>query len=401
MSMSETRHPMFTVALPTTWPEPPSTWHFSLLKDVEACPHRWALSTASFPAVWDGNGYPSILNSKALAGQVIHAAVGAITLALANAGCREIREAASVEVLRKMGGFTAILRDTIDRIIDRHHSNPRVRDTLELLRNDLMQEMPAMRQQIQQHLQRVNLVERRQGNMSGGGPLAEGSYHKLRLRATALDFVGIVDLLQIAEGRCTLWEFKTGQPDTRHIEQLRAYALLWVEDKQRNPGRIPIQRLVLSYGTHYIEFPSPDENELEALRVHLKDRIAQATASIQSDSTPPVARPSPDNCKFCGVRQLCSGYWSSLALWNGADRPEWTDVEVRVRTARGPRSWNADLLIARGANCGPAVLIMASTSRTLDEGAHMRLLNVRMDVVDGVTQISITAFSEMFKIASH
>jgi CRISPR/Cas system-associated exonuclease Cas4 (RecB family) len=303
-----------------------------------------------------------------------------------------------VEVLRGLGGFTAVLSDTIDRIIDRHRSNPRVRDTLELLRSDLMQEMPAMRQQIQQHLQRVKLVERRPGNMGGAGPLGEGSYYEMRLRATALDFVGIVDLLQIAEGRCTLWEFKTGHPDTQHIEQLRAYALLWFEDKQRNPGRMPIQRLVLSYGTHCKELPPPDEKELNVLRDHLKDRIAHAMATVQSDSNPPVARPSPENCKFCGVRQLCSDYWSSFALWSGADRQEWTDVEVRVRTARGPRSWDADLLIAPGANCGSAVVIMASTSRTLDEGAHMRLLSVRKDLVDGVTQISITAFSEMFEM---
>jgi PD-(D/E)XK nuclease superfamily len=314
-------------------------------------------------------------------------------------GCTNIRDAAAAEVLRTMGGFTAILRETIDRIIDGHRINPRVRDTLELLRNDLLQNMPAMRQQIQQHLQRVSLIGRRSPVLGGGGELGEGSYHELRLRADALDFVGIIDLLQLEHGRCTIWEFKTGLPYDRHIEQLRTYALLWIEDKHRNPNQLPVQRLVLSYGQHVKELPPPDAPGLVALRAQLQERILGAAASLRTD--PPIARPNTDHCKFCGVRHLCPEYWAGLPTWHEEDRQGGIDVEVRVGRARGPRSWDADLLVAAGtAKPRPVVLIMANTSPTryLDEGMHVRLLNVRHHVDDGVTLIGISAFSEMFRI---
>jgi PD-(D/E)XK nuclease superfamily len=255
-----------------------------------------------------------------------------------------------------------------------------------------------MRQQIQQHLYRVNLIGRRSTGPRSG-PLGEGSYHELRLRAEALDFVGIIDLLQIAQGCCTIWEFKTGLPDDRHTDQLRTYALLWTEDKHRNPNQIPVQRLVLSYGQDMSELAPPDGNKLVALRTQLQERVLGATASLRSD--PPIARPSPDHCKFCNVRHMCAEYWATLPTWNGDDRQGWIDVEVRVGTVRGPRSWDANLIVATGPEQGtPVVLIMANGSPLwpLNEGMQVRLLNVRQDVVDGVALIAISALSEIFRI---
>lgn len=389
---------MFTITAPKTWPAPPSLWTFSLLKQVEDCPRRWALAAAAFPELWDGAGYPRALNAKALAGQIIHSVVGQVSLAIADAGCSHVRDAAAIDVLRKMGGFSLLLRAAINGVIERHRTNPRVRDTLELLRKELVQDMPAMRQQIQQHLQWVTLVERRSTGLGGRGPLGEGSYHELWLRAELLDFVGIIDLLQIAHGECTIWEFKTGRPDDRHVEQLRTYALLWTEDKHRNPNQLPIGRLVLSYGQDLKELVPPDANGLAALRTQLHDRIRDAIALVSRD--PPIARPSTDHCTFCDVRHLCAEYWAALPTWQEYDRQGWIDVEVLVGAVRGPRSWDADVIVGGGNEKGPpVVLIMASTSpaRLLEEGMQVRLLNIRQSFVDGMTLIAISAFSEIFR----
>lgn len=390
---------LLTITLPTAWAAPPSPWNFSILKDVEECPRRWALFSATYPDVWDGHGYPASLNTKALGGQVIHAVVGSVSLALADAGCTNIRDATATEMLRTMGGFTAILRVTIDRIINRHSTNPRVRGRLDLFRNDLLQDVPAMRQQIQQHLQRISLVEHRSTPIRGAGALGEGSYHELRLRADSLDFVGVVDLLQIERGRCTIWEFKTGSPDDRHVEQLRTYALLWNDDKHHNPNEVPVRRLVLSYAQHAEELRPPDRSELVALRTQLEDRLLGAAASLSTN--PPPARPNRAHCIFCGVRHLCLDYWAALPTWHEADLPGCIDVEVRVGAARGPRSWDADLLVAADtARPRPVVLIVASTSpaKPFDSGTRVRLLNVRKHVDNGMTLISISALTEMFRI---
>ncbi len=390
---------MFTITLPKAWPGVPSPWNFSALHEIEDCPRRWALSSAAFPELWDGHGYPPALNARALAGQIIHAVVGMVSLALADAGCPHVGDAAAVDVLRKMGGFTLLLREEIDRTIDRHRTNPRAKPIIDQLRDDLLKEMPAMRQQIQQHLWRVNLIVRRAPALSGKGPLGEGSYNELRLRAETLDFVGVVDLLQIAHGRCTIWEFKTGLPDDRHAEQARTYALLWMEDNRRNPNHLPIQQLVLSYGRDVRELAPPDASGFVTIRSQLQERVVRAAGSIRSD--PPIARPSPDHCRFCDVRHLCADYWATLPTWRDDGTQSWIDLELRVGSVRGPRSWDADLLVAVGnPKRTPVVVTMANASpgRSLTEGTHVRLLNVRQNVVDDVALIAISAFSEIFII---
>ncbi|MCZ2152959.1 MAG: PD-(D/E)XK nuclease family protein [Bryobacterales bacterium] len=391
---------MFAISSPAYWSAIPAPWHFSALKDVEECPRRWALSSARYPDMWDSGGYPPVLNAKALAGQVIHAAVRAVTLAFAEAGCADVRDATGVKVLRSMGGFTAILHGAIDRVLDRQPTNPRVRERLDVLTSELLQSVPAMRQQIQQHLQRIKIVGRRSTTVGGSGTLGQGSYSELRLRADALNFAGIVDLLEIDGGQCTIWEFKTGSPDDRHVEQLLTYALLWTEDRSRNPDATPASRLLLSYGQNVKEIPPPDTHELLALRMQLQERILKAAASLAP--TPPVARPHIDHCTFCGVRHLCPDYWAALPTWGHEGHQGWTDIEVRVGQSRGPRSWSAELLAAVGQVPRKRVVLVlaaASHSCALVPGMHLRLLNVRQQVDDGVTLIGISAFSEMFQIS--
>jgi CRISPR/Cas system-associated exonuclease Cas4 (RecB family) len=393
--------PMFTIIEPKAWPAPPSAWHFSLLKEIETCPRQWALSAAAFPDLWDGSGYPPAVNTKALTGQVIHATISRVCVALAHAGCKQAGDANAVEALRTMGGFTAILRETIDRIIDRHRTNPRLCHTIERVRNDLLQEIPTMRQQVQRHLHRVTLMPRRPSatGAPGGGSLREGSYHELHLRAESLGFIGIVDLLQIESGQCTIWEFKTGAPDDRHTEQLRTYALLWAEDKNRNPDGIPVRRMMLSYNHHVQELQPSDPSGLLALRAELAKRISAAASAIRDD--PPQAHPDPERCRFCDVRQLCPEYWAARATWHEDEGREWGDVEARIGASRGPRSWDAVVIVATGIPKGtPVVLVLAHTSSgaSLCNGMQVRLLNVRQAEIDGAITIGISTVTEIFSI---
>ena len=90
---------------PLHWPEPPTTWSFSVLQQVEACPRRWALSAAPYAGVWKGRGYPPMPNSKALCGQVVHNCLGVLAKAFTNAQCSNTRDdGTAVGVLRSLGG---------------------------------------------------------------------------------------------------------------------------------------------------------------------------------------------------------------------------------------------------------------------------------------------------------
>src|SRR4051812_17115060 len=92
------------VSAPGAWPGLPSTWSFSVLREIESCPRRWALRAAEYPTIWDGAGYPPLLSIRGLEGQVIHEAVKKVAAALSEGGCQSARDGAAVEVLRGLGG---------------------------------------------------------------------------------------------------------------------------------------------------------------------------------------------------------------------------------------------------------------------------------------------------------
>lgn len=396
--------PSYMLTTPQTWPEAPSPWNFSVLKEIEACPRRWALSAAAYPDVWGGTGYPRALNTNALKGQIIHAVVTTVSSALATAGCVSARDGAAVEVLRGLGGMTGVLQEAIDRALERHRKNPRAVRAMDRVRNDLLKDIPAMRQQVQHQLQRLTLTPRpcptSPSTSASWGRLRDGSYHELRLHAQELDFVGVIDLLQLEDGQCTIWEFKTGAPDDRHVEQLSIYALLWTEDKQRNPPSTPATRLFLSYEHRLQELDPISPSALAALHTALLQRIRAATGMAREQ--PPSARPVSERCRYCDVRHLCEEYWVALSTWQGDDPDRlWGDMEIRVGAKRGPRSWDA--VVVGGANVAhgtPVVLAHENrlTEHCLTEGTHVRLLSVRQSVVDGVTLVAITAMTEIFRV---
>jgi hypothetical protein len=68
-------------------PGRPDFWSYSSLKEIDACPRRYALSRSSYPQLWDGQGYPQVPATAALFGDVIHGALDRIVRALIAAGC--------------------------------------------------------------------------------------------------------------------------------------------------------------------------------------------------------------------------------------------------------------------------------------------------------------------------
>jgi hypothetical protein len=350
--------------------------------------------------LWSGHGYPRLLQPGAVAGQVIHATIRRLASMLAQAGCTSALDPEAASVLRGVGGLTVVLHEELARVLDRERDNPRVQATIARVRDELTCEVPAMRQHVQAQLQRMVLTPRvagANGDGTSGGALPDGSYYELRLRASGVDFVGVVDLLTITHGQCTIWDFKTGAVSERHVEQLRVYALLWTEDP-RNPTQKPPDRLVLSYEHHEQHVPSLSSDDVAALRGELSQRVRLATAAL--GTIPPPACPAPAHCAYCDVRQLCPEYWSALPTWeDGGAVSRWRDVEVDVGSARGPRSWDAILVRGVGVKRpSPIVLVHGNpvVENWLSAGVHVRLLGVHSSVVDGVTLVTMTAATQAF-----
>lgn len=57
------------------WALEPDWFSYSSFRELEACPRRWMLRRASFPAVWDRHGYPEVPYLASLRGDVVHRAL--------------------------------------------------------------------------------------------------------------------------------------------------------------------------------------------------------------------------------------------------------------------------------------------------------------------------------------
>ena len=324
------------------WPGLPAHWSYSSLREAEECPRRWALTRASYPGVWDSPGYPPKPALSALVGEVVHLALEHVLLAFrAPATEGEV----GVAALRELGGYSALVRRVIDERLDQFDANPRMAPRIESIRALLIQRVPEIRHRVQSLVARMRfqVVDPPPLALGGNerGSLKRGTYAEVELRAPDLRFVGRADVIQVTNEGAAITDYKSGEPDSRHGEQLRTYALLWRHDAELNPAGRIATTLVIAYPTHDEIQDAPDETDLEELRKGLGERIGEAERDLLL--RPPPARPTAETCRYCAVKHLCEDYWSARPLDPSEpiqrDIGSFVDLEGTVAKRSGPRSF--------------------------------------------------------------
>lgn len=375
------------VAGPASWPAAPDWMSISTLLEVERCPARWALSRGEYPDVWRRQGYPRAIQWPTLEGTVVHRSVQRVVSALAERGCRSLSDESTVDALRELGGYTAVVGAATTQVLREYEDSPRARSAMNAVRQQLGFRVPSMRLSVQRLVARTHLVPRvpaRRGPAGSSEPasrkrLREGVYSEVGLRSAELGWRGVADLITIDKDTCEIRDFKTGSPSAGHGLQLRVYALLWFRDRVRNPDERLASRLIVSYGGEDREIPSPSRGELKELEATLRERTTEAMASLAEE--PPGARPSQENCTYCPVRQLCEDYWA----WNSknvADTDEvggdFVDLQIRLTGRNGPGSWDGTIESGRDLESGDRVLLRGTNwPFALKLGQRLRVLNVR------------------------
>lgn len=384
------------------WPALPTLWSYSSLRDAEECPRRWALSRATYPAIWDRPGYPPRPILPALLGDIVHRSLDLILRRLYEAGCESIADASAVDVLRGLGGYSGLAEQLIGEQMDSLQANPRMADQVSGLRSALKARIPTIRQRVQALLARATLVPREPAGETAAEiapapdrtPLSAGSHPEVTLHAPELRMAGRADLITLRPGSCAIVDYKTGAPDEHHADQLRLYALLWTRDTELNPEAVPATSLTLAYATHDERVEPLEPHALNLLDQQLTDRIAATEGELTL--RPPPARPSPTTCRLCGVRQLCDAYWSSAIVEAASTPPGFGDREGTIISQNGPRSWVIEVESNR-----------RSLLRTLSEdpgfrvGDRVRLLGAALarDDDNGDETITLTRTSEVFQLA--
>ncbi|MFC1628532.1 PD-(D/E)XK nuclease family protein [Gemmatimonadota bacterium] len=380
---------LWTTVAPAAWPDAPTEMTVTTLTEIEACPRRWALGVAQYPALWTGWGYPPRVNLGALAGTVVHYTLEDITKGLVRADCPSLQHPTAYQVMKDLGGYTKVVHECIDRVLANLADNPRARALCEYTARSLRARVPELRTRAQTLLCRVQLPQL-EGSHSIShkskhlGPLNSGVYSELQLHARSIGWKGKADLLTLSPEVCGITDFKTGKPHDRHRFQIQVYALLWSRDIEINPNGQRADRLVLAYSNGDVEVPAPTAIELDALEnqiVARRDAVHQAVSRH-----PPEASPSFNNCQYCGVRQLCNKYWTTDIQRRMAedDRDKhFADIEVRIIGQHGPLSWDAIVNYSSVAEPGQPVLLRANLlpfTPKLDQ--RIRFLSVHLSLSD-------------------
>jgi len=376
-------HPIWFVAGPSQWPAAPEHMSLSRLREIEACPRRWALEAAEFPAIWTRRGYPNKPHAAALVGRIVHLAVEVVVNALMKERCSGISDPRASAVIMELGGFGHIINDCSARVLSDYTDNPRAQPHLQSLQQKIQSLRPDIRERVQMIVARTTLTSRPDSGSPGarGGrhKLAPGAHPEVELIAKDISWIGIADLIQISDDLCEIQEIKTGEPDEDHRFQLQVYSALWAHDRERNPAGRLATKLTLCYQTGNVDVPILSKPELDALVEALKSRRLNALSAL--NQYPPAAKPSKDACKHCSVRQLCEPYWESGRSPEESPDGAFCDLEVVITGEHGAASWEGTSTKAGALPVGAKVLIRTTRqSEGFRIGARVRLLNLHLTV---------------------
>jgi RecB family exonuclease len=391
---------------PKAWPAAPTDMSVSTLAEIETCPRRWALAAADYPNLWDRHGYPPRIFIASVTGTVVHLALETVTRALVHDGCTSVEDAHAVQVMRKLGGYTKLINDCIERVLHRFADNPRAAPMLEVALRSLQSRIPEMRIEAQSLLGHVRLHG---GTASSGAQVADkdrrrtalgpGTYLELEIRASRIGWRGMADLLTLSDSNCEIVDFKTGAQTDTHRFQVQVYALLWSRDFELNPTTCPVGRLTLSYPAGEVRVNPPTPAELDALERELLDRHQAALNALSTN--PPEARPSVESCRYCAVRHLCQEYWQpatvrALAAADSNGSP-FMDLQLFILTRHGPSSWDGVVEVSRGIATGKQIVLRTASPETgFGSGDRIRVLDAHIStVIDDESQPVVATLNTM------
>jgi len=362
-------------------PAPPPYWSYSSLKEVEACPRRYVLTRAAYPDLGYERGYPQLPFVPALLGDIVHDTLEVIVTELVAAGCESMKSPEALGVLKKMGGFSAVVEQSVRKKLDGIDQNPRVTaQRRSRLVRELRDAVDDGRARVQEYLSRARFSPRQARGKMGEGKFSEskrrvaavGPNAELTLIDEQLRLTGRVDLIDVNLEGAVILDYKTGAEDPGHIGQLQLYALLWDLDRIVNPTSVPAAALVAAYSNHDVKVDAPSLSELRELEERTRLRIATADSLVAAEA--PSANPSVENCGLCPVRHLCAVYWTTVCpdpstLKDG----DWLDFEGVVGEVNGVRSrW----MLHPATGKRQILLQTTPNSQALKEGSRVRILGL-------------------------
>jgi hypothetical protein len=391
------------VVEPARWPSAPDRLSHSSTLEIQTCARRWALAHGDYTNTLGIAEYPRRLRKRTIAGQVTHLALQRIADSLREAGCVGPQDSRVPVALRGLGGISGVLEGCRDDVLKTLDGNRRAEPYAEVLRDDLARRIPGLRQQVQGSLQRIfGSSEPPRGTsqpdgIRRDGALSYGFHTEVKLAPSDIPWIGWADAIKLGPGQCEIIDFKTGQEDESHWDQLRLYALLWARDSRLNPTGRLATHLTLVYPGSSRPVEVPTEADLTVLESELIAVGARVGATLQE--VPPLPFVATDSCRFCDVKHLCAEYWqpSSRPKLREESPAVVRSVELDVGERRGARSWSVSVIFDPFIEAGAEAILIGSPHVSVRRGSRLRIIDCRVEIADqDVPLIHIGPTTELF-----
>ncbi len=360
---------------PANWPDAPEDFSVSTLLNIESCPRRWALKNAQYTEVWDGKGYPVKPSIAALKGRIVHQTLEFIVRELRQAGSPALNDASAIHVMRRVGGYNKIIKDTSAKIFSSYENNPRAQDSINYLSQRLDTFLSEIRSFVQALLIQSDISlskENQYTNYSKKSDkkitaLTNGIYTEVNVSSNAKNWKGFIDLIDISDQHCAIKDYKTGQPKESDQFQIQTYAWLWYEDQARNPKKRIADQLTLIYPQGPVEVKPLTESMMQNFSHDIVTRSKEAKENILKN--PPTVQLSLESCNHCNVRHLCNDYWKNLNDQNGIETNpiHYLDIQVNIKNRRGPKTWDAKVELSDTLPTDDKVILVIQDAQRLGE----------------------------------
>lgn len=376
--------PLYILRPASAPPEVPPRWSFTTLAEWRSCPRRWALRHARYPNVRTKT-YPERYGKALLQGRLVH---DALEQFLAS---RREPDAGIPFSLRKA------LRARLHTILtEEAASNPRL-DTAGLYGAVSLDECAARFLALVERMDLPPIARgpRPRTHVGSRPSVPPTEAEELPIDRKEPPVWGRIDRVQGG----ILIDFKTGEPDDAHPEQLRFYALLWWLQYRTVPRGL---RLVYTGRSEPIDIPVPSPEELRREATAIQAEIAAAKAALQTPEVP--AKASVDTCRFCPVRHLCREYWQSGATAPLRSLPDGDAGYADIRLSKLPAGWIPGQAMAGSATAefgshSLAVRVFIDRSRCPSDKLlplAARILGTRVERTGDTFSVKVTPTSEVF-----
>jgi hypothetical protein len=375
----------------------PETWSYSTLREIESCPRKYVLQRGIFPEISDGAGYPQKLSYPGIRGMVIHIAVERVVKRAITDGVKSSNDPKIVSSLKALGGFSKLLRDSVEDVFLGIKPDFRNDDAYILsLKNRFNRDLVKLVSTTQGIVRNIGTLEHSDssGQEPSSGqsgvrnrPIIKGTYSEVDLKSEKLRIKGRVDLIIASGDGVQILDFKSGAYDECFSHQILMYGLLWRHDQTKNPQGQGLSGLAFVLSGEMIPVILPNDEEWLDLEKSISEEIIAADEFALEGFNKPILN---ENCKFCPVRQFCDEYWLSREL-NGSS-VGYEDLQVEV--LKDGKEGLLDIAIGSSKIQG---LLKLGASIEMKSGTQLRILGTRVTVSDdGSTSIDPNQFSEIY-----